>query len=311
MFPGGVMRKTRYTHWLIGLLCLLVLAAVHHMAGLRRSAYAAAQSSADRQGTIAVKGLSRTYLVHLPSEYDGQSPLPLVLVLHGATESPEGVEQLSGMSGKADKENFIAVYPRGTGRLPTWNAGNCCGFAQQNNVDDVAFLGALIEKIEHDYAVDAKRVYATGISNGAMMSYRLACELSDKIAAIAPVEGAQDTPCHPSSPVGVIIFHGTADHLVPFNGGSTPFQVGSRRSDTPVADAVAFWVKKNGCADNPSHDETSAVHVDKYLNCKSDRTVELYAIQGGHHMWPGVPMSGNSVPATDLIWSFFAQNPKT
>jgi polyhydroxybutyrate depolymerase len=241
--------------------------------------------------------------------------MPVVIVLHGAIESPEGVEKLSGMSAKADKENFIAVYPRGTGRgnaarIPTWNSGNCCGYAQQNRVDDVAFMRALISQLEQNYTVDPKRVYVTGISNGGMMSYRLACELSDKIAAAAPVEGAQNLPCKPSSPVSIIVFHGTADRLVPFNGGSTPFQIGPKRNDTSVAETVAFWVKRDGCSTTPKHDETFALHSDVYSGCKEGTGVELYAVQGGHHIWPGSPISGNSVPATDLMWTFFSQHPK-
>jgi polyhydroxybutyrate depolymerase len=294
--------------WLTGLVCVLVLVVVHDVAGLRKadsSAYPTKQ-----QSTVAVNGLTRSFFVHLPPGYDDQTALPVVLVLHGASESTEGVEQLSGMSSKADKENFIAVYPSGTGRLPTWNAGNCCGYAQLNHIDDVAFLRALIDKIEQDYAVDPKRIFATGISNGAMMSYRLACELSDRIAAIAPVEGAQNLQCKPSDPVSVIIFHGTADHLVPFEGGVTPFQVGPKRTDTSVVDTVAFWLKENGCMATATHEETSAVHIDKYLHCSTGRSVELYAVQGGHHMWPGTHLSGNTVAATDLMWDFFAKHPK-
>ncbi len=157
----------------------------------------------------------------------------------------------------------------------------------ENKIDDVAFFRALLEKVEKDYSVDPKRIYATGISNGGMMSYRLACELSEKFAAISPVEGAQDIPCHPTSPVSVIIFHGTADHLVPFNGGSTPYQMGSIRSDTSVADTVAFWVNYDGCAATPKHAETEEVHTDIYSGCRANTAVALYAIQGGHHMWPG------------------------
>jgi polyhydroxybutyrate depolymerase len=192
----------------------------------------AVAGAADGSGTLDLDGRTRTYLV---------------LVLHGGGQSPRSAEKMSGMSAKADKENFLVVYPSGTGRLssmPTWNSGACCSHAMKNNVDDVAFLRALISKLEEDYAVDRKRVFVTGISNGGMMSYRLACELADKIAAIAPVEGAQDTPCHPSSPLSVVIFHGTADRLVPFSGGTTPFQIGSKRSDTPVAETVSLWVKE-------------------------------------------------------------------
>ncbi len=269
-----------------------------------------ASQARDKSGTLDIDGLTRNYFVHVPSSYDGKTPLPLVFVLHGATQSAESAERMSGMSAKADKENFLAVYPSGIGRVPTWNSGACCGPAMQQNVDDVAFLRALIRKLEHGYAIDSKRIFVTGISNGAMMSYRLACEMSDQIAAIAPVEGAQDLACHPAKPVAVIVFHGTDDHLVPFDGGSTPFQMGSKRSDTPVADTVAFWVREDGCSPAPQHEETAAVHTDIYTGCKDSTAVALYAIQGGHHMWPGLKLSGNNIPATDLMWAFFAAHPK-
>ncbi len=143
-----------------------------------------------------------------------------------------------------------------------------------------------------------------------MMTYRVGCELADKIAAIAPVEGAQNIACRPSVPVSVIVFHGTADRLVPFHGGTTPFQIGSKRSDNSVASAVAFWVKQDGCSPAPKHEENAAVHSDIYSDCKNGTSVALYAIQGGRHSWPGGRVSGNSVPATDLMWSFFLQHPK-
>ena len=145
--------------------------------------------------------------------------MPLVIVLHGAIQGNASAERMSGMSALADKEKFVAVYPQGTsmmGNAPTWNAGNCCGYAQQKNVDDIAFLRALIGKLEKDYSIDAKRIYVTGISNGGMMSFRVACEMADVVAAVAPVEGAQNVDCKPSAPVSVIVFHGTADRLVPF-----------------------------------------------------------------------------------------------
>jgi polyhydroxybutyrate depolymerase len=246
----------------------------------------------------------RTYALHVPPSYDAKTPLPLVFVLHGATESNDNVEQLSGMSSEADQRRFLVAYPRGIGNLPTWNAGNCCGAAVQEKVDDVGFLGALLAKLEHDYAVDRKRVYFTGISNGAMMSYRMACEMADDVAAIAPVEGAQNIDCHPSAPVSVLIFHGTADRLVPFDGGF------STQLNKPVSYAVNFWVKRDGCATTPAHAESAEAHIDRYTGCRDDAAVTLYAIQGGHHMWPGHPLSGNHVPATELIWSFFAAHPK-
>ena len=274
-------------------------------------------SAATRAGTVSASlefgGRTRTYLLHVPPAHGTKALLPLVFVLHGATQSNESAERMSGMSPKADQEHFIAVYPNGTARLsnvPTWNAGTCCGYAMKNQVDDIGFLRALIAQLERDYAVDRKRIYFTGISNGAMMSYRVACEMSGQVAAISPVEGALDVDCHPSEPVSVLIFHGTADHLVPFNGGSTPFQLGSKRSDTSVAYAVNFWVKRDSCSAAPKHEETTEAHIDTYSQCEHGAGVALYAIQGGHHMWPGLRISGNSIPATDLIWSFFAAHPK-
>ncbi len=260
--------------------------------------------------TLEVDGRTRSYYVHAPANYDGKTPLPVVIVLHGATQGAQSAEKMSGMSELADREHFLAVYPSGTGRAVTWNAGNCCGYALMNNVDDVAFLRAMIAKIESQYPVDRRRIYMTGISNGAMMSFRAACEMADVVAAVAPVEGAQNLECHPSAPVSVIIFHGTADRLVPMEGGVTPLQIGPKRTDMPTADAVRFWVKRDGCSATPQHDESDEVHTDLYSGCKDGSAVAFYAIQGGRHMWPGLKISGNHVPATEIMWRFFAAHPK-
>jgi len=287
----------------------LLAAALVSGAACRRFAASASQTG-NRNSTLDFGGLTRQYFVHVPPSYDGKKPLPLVLVLHGATQSAESIERMSGMSAAADRETFLAVYPTGTGRLPTWNAGPCCGYAVENRIDDVGFLDALIGRVERDYAVDPRRIFATGISNGGMMSYRLACELAGKVAAIAPVEGAQDLPCHPSNPVSVIIFHGTADRLVPFEGGATTFQVGRRRSDTSVSSSAAFWVEHNGCSATPKREESTEVQIENYSGCRDGTAVALYAIQGGRHIWPGTRLSRNDVPATSLRWSFFARHPK-
>ena len=271
---------------------------------------AASSRAATNSRSIAVDGSAREYLLHVPANHAPGKKMALVLVLHGATQSPESAERMSGMSELSDREDFLVAYPRGTGRLPTWNAGNCCGYALNNKVDDVAFIRALIEKIEREYPVDPRRVYVTGISNGAMMSFRLACDLSDRIAAIAPVEGAQNLTCRPSERVSVLVFHGTADRLVPFNGGSTPFQVGGRRTDTPVVNTVAFWAGTDGCSLAPVRQETREVHTTVYSDCKNGAGVQLYAIQGGRHIWPGTRLSGNDVRATEIMWAFFEQHPK-
>jgi len=295
----------------LGAVLLLVCGAAWRRGKLRAASETPTRTqSATISASLESGGRTRTYLVHLPPSDGAGTLLPLVFVLHGATESDASVEKLSGMSAKADQEHFVAVYPSGTGRLPTWNAGNCCGPAVKEHIDDIGFLRALLETLKRDYPIDPKRVYFTGISNGAMMSYRVACEMSGQVAAIAPVEGALNVDCHPMAPVAVLIFHGTADRLVPFKGGSTLFQVGDRRTDNSVAGAVNFWVKRDVCEANPTHEETPEVHTDKYSHCQDGTAVVLYAIQGGHHMWPGHPFSNNNVPATDLIWSFFAAHPK-
>src|ERR1700722_12065247 len=281
---------------LVVILTLLGLAAVRRGRVRSELGLPPAAEAGTIFGSLEFDGRTRGYLVHPPRGYRPGAPLPVVFVLHGATESNDGVEELSRMSVKADAEHFIAVYPAGTGRVVTWNAGNCCGSAMKENVDDIGFLRALLEKIERDYAIDPQRVYFTGISNGGMMSYRVACEMSDQVAAIAPVEGALNVDCHPSAPVSVLIFHGTADHLVPFNGGTTPFQIGGKRSDNSVAGAVDFWVKRDACSATPKHEESPEAHIDKYSACQDGAGVTLYAIQGGHHMWPGLAISGNSVP---------------
>lgn len=299
------MRFRRRRILLLGAIALLVCGAAWRRSLPPVSAIPAPIQIGTHSASMEFGGQARTYLLHIPAGYDGKSPLPIVFVLHGATESNYNVENLTGMSAKADREHFIAVYPRGTGRLPTWNAGNCCGYAMAAHVDDIGFFRALLEKLGRDYDVDRKRVYFTGISNGAIMSYRVACEMSEQVAAIAPVEGTLNIDCHPAAPVSVLIFHGTADRLVPFNGGM------STQRNSSVAYAVDFWVKRDGCSPAPAHEETAESHTDKYSGCNDDTDVARYAIQGGRHMWPGHPLSGNSVPATDLMWSFFAAHPKS
>lgn len=281
-----------------------------------------ASDSDKHPGTIDVGGRTRTYFVHTPPGYAGDDKLPLVMVLHGGGGNAENAERMSGMSDKADAANFLVVYPDGTGgageHFHTWNSGNCCAYALRNDVDDVAFLRALLDKLEYEYAVDPKRVFVTGMSNGGMMAYRVGCTLADKVAAIAPVAGSLDIECNPSQPVSVIAFHGTADENVPYDGGVGKKQLDAAREDKPVSYAIGFWVKRDACNATPKKSEKGTLRTDVYSGCADGTAVVLNTIVGQGHAWPGSPhilrgladKPDPTVPATDLMWDFFQSHPK-
>ncbi len=282
----------------------------------------AAREPGDYEQSLTHAGRTRTYTVHLPRGVGAAHAFPLVIVLHGGGGNSENAARMSGFSALADQENFIVVYPDGTGRLGdvllTWNAGNCCGYALDNNVDDVGFIRALIAQLQRDYPIDTRRVYATGMSNGGMMSYRLGCELSDHLAAIAPVAGALNVECKPSTPISVIAFHGTADQHVLFDGGAPKIKADPHpREDQSVAYAMNFWAQHNRCEATPQREERGHVIHETYTNCANGVAVELYAITGEGHTWPGgqrgsalgdVPT--RDISATNVMWEFFKAHPK-
>jgi polyhydroxybutyrate depolymerase len=281
----------------------------------------AASDDSKRPGSIESGGRTRSYFVHTPPGYDGSEKLPLVMMLHGGGGNAENAEKVSGLSDKADAVNFLVVYPDGTGgvgdHFHTWNSGNCCAYAMKNNVDDVAFLRALLEKLEYEYAVDPKRIYVTGISNGGMMAYRVACAMADKVAAIAPVAGALNVACDPSSPVSVIAFHGTEDENVAYNGGVGKRQIDGPREDKPVSYAIDFWVKRDGCNAAPKKLEVGTLRFEGYSGCKDGTAVVLETVVGQGHAWPGsdrvwklLDKPDPTVKATDLMWTFFQAHPK-
>ena len=244
--------------------------------------------------------LTRTYLVHVPSSYDDNMPTPLVIVLHGYTGTAEGMETLTEFTAKSDEEGFIVVYPQGL--VQRWNVG----FGTLKfDTDDVGFINELINRLEQKYAIDPNRIYVTGFSNGAMMAYLLGAELSDKIAAIAPVAGSIGAMMNnvleiipdPSQPVSVIVFHGTADTSVLYEGDGF----------LSVAESVAFWVRHDGCSMNPQNETSSNGQVIKsvYSGGTNGTEVVLYTIVDLAHDWPTTP-----IKATDIIWDFFLSHPK-
>ena len=272
---------------------------------------------------IDVGGLTRSYMVRGPKHGDTSAPLPVVLALHGATMNGPAMAWFTDLNRKADQAGFIAVYPNGTGKRSAlyWNGGNCCGPALENNVDDVAFIDALLNDLMRAYPVDAKRVFATGMSNGAMMAYRLAAELSERIAVIAPVAGCLATEIgRLKRPVSVVHFHGTNDEFVPFRGGKGA-RSSSGISHCSVDDSILAWVKANGCSASPNIDMLSkegdefTVIRKTYGPGNEGAEVVLVAIEGGGHTWPGkkpssaiLGKSALNISANDLMWEFFEKH---
>lgn len=273
----------------------------------------------DHDERITVDQRERTYRVHLPPAL-GSTPLPLVIVLHGGGGNGDNAARMTGMSAKADQENFIVVYPDGSGRLGdkllTWNAGNCCGYAAENNIDDVGFIRALIGQLQREYPLDPQRIYVTGMSNGAMMTQRLACEASDLIVAIGPVAGTLNVACQPTQPVAVIAFNGMQDEHVLFQGGPPKKSLDPHpRVDKSVADTISFWVNNNRCGSTPFHTEKGNILRDEYSGCAGDASVVLYTIKDGGHAWPGGQRGSifgdaptQEISATDLMGAFFKQH---
>jgi polyhydroxybutyrate depolymerase len=257
--------------------------------------------------TIDVGGVSRAYKVHVPPSYDG-SPIPVVLNFHGLNSNGFQQELLTQMSVLSDSENFIVAYPDGIGQ--SWNAGECCDPAHSTGVDDIAFVNAMLDDISSDYCVDQKRVYATGMSNGGLMSHRLGCELADRIAAIGPVAGAVVVlTCNPSRPMPVMHFHGTDDQLVPFAGIAS---VGL----PSVPDMIAAWAARDNCQGAAVETFSNGdSHCETFENCDAGSEVTLCTVEGGGHTWPGglpVPSLGfttQDLNATSAMWDFFLAHP--
>jgi polyhydroxybutyrate depolymerase len=270
-------------------------------------------------------GLTRTYVVRAPAElHQRRSRLPLVIVLHGGGGDASSAERVTGFTEKARAEGFVVVYPEGTSRgvtrLLTWNAGHCCGYAMQARVNDVGFISALIDTLIADHRVDPARVYVTGMSNGGMMVHRIGIELSQKVAAIAPVVatvfGDERKPDHP---VSAIMLNGKLDESVPYRGGAPGGRFPGAWDGTPAKPSVdqgVFWASANGCEPIPAINESATVTVTRY-RCPSGKAVELYLLAPNGHAWPGgEPGSAlgdtriSTLKATSLIWDFFSAHPK-
>jgi polyhydroxybutyrate depolymerase len=283
------------------------------------------------KGSILVDGSVRTYLVHVPVSYNQDNPTPLVLALHGGGGNAAKTQKVTnnGFDLLSEKEGFIIVYPNGIEK--NWNDGRDVRRyrAQRDKIDDVAFISALIDELAEEYNIDRARVYATGISNGAMMCLRLACELSDKIAAVAPVVGAMPVnltfSCRPSEPVSLLFINGTDDPLVPWRGGSVRFGRLSLGRVISVPETVVLWASHDNCpvepalTEEPDTDLKDGTRIKRatYGPCQDDTEIVFYTVEGGGHAWPGgypyasvrfIGKTSRDMDACKVIWEFFKKH---
>lgn len=280
--------------------------------------------SRDQTATLVSGGFTRSSEIHLPPAYDAKTPFPLVLVLHGRLGDGRGMRRISHFDQVADRHGFLVVFPDGYQK--SWADGGSPGPAERANVDDVAFIGALLDRLKKDFRVDTRRLYVTGLSNGGYMSGRLACDLASRLAAAAPVAALITDQvavnCHPSRPIPILYFLGTADPLVPYARGAT--HSFARRTVLFAGNTLAMWRKLDACdsaslTDDLPHPSGDSTHTTRtvWSSCRGTSEVVLLTVHGGGHAWPGgVPYLPESVigrtssdfDASELIWQFFSRH---
>lgn len=307
---GFFLKSNARVYWLT-LALLLLLAACDKQDGRD-------ESDNRISGSIPVDGRWRTYTLILPENYSTGSDFALVIAMHGGGGDADQFESTSKLTEKARASGFMVVYPEGVRSngllgLRTWNAGGCCEYAMDNNIDDVNFLSLLVDHLVVTYKINPKKVYATGHSNGGMMSYRLACELSDKIAAIV-VSGCTmvvTRDCLPSRPVPVMHLHSILDSRVPYLGG-----IGiSNVYYPPVDSGLMVWSGINGCLKKAVVlINNNDYKLTQWSDCQGQVTIQYYLTRDGGHGWPGGQAGGpfsdtpsKVINANDLLWGFFSQ----
>lgn len=289
----------------------------------------------DKRLSIMHDGIERTFHIHLPAMIDENKQLPVVFALHGRGGNGESMILVTrrGFARLADNDKFIIVYPDGIEM--NWNDGRMDeevkDIAHSENIDDVGYISTLIDLMIKNYKADPGRIYVTGISNGAIMAYRLACELAGKITAIAPVDGSIPymllKECSPSRPVSVLAINNINDPLVPYEGGEayTHFHMTKLGQLLSVQESVGFWAKQNKCtekpvvAKEPDRDPRDGTRVTRkeYGEGVEGTEVVLYSVDGGGHTWPGgfqympvwlIGKTSRDIDACEVIWSFFKKH---
>ncbi len=278
--------------------------------------------SGDYERFLVHDDLKRRYEVHVPPAYDGKTPVPVVLNYHGGGGNIDAARRGTKMDAKSDSAGFIVVYPQGTGRFErrilTFNGGRCCGLAARNGVDDVGFTAAILDDLPRYFRIDTRRIYATGLSNGGIMSHRIACEVADRIAAIAAVAGPLEfLRCRPSRPVPVMHIHGTKDNNAPYEGGVGSRSI-SRTRFRSVAQTIRRWLVLNRCPLEPaSKIRKGPAIIETYKPEPGGAEVVLVTVEDGGHVWPGgknilprflVGKDVGGLDANELIWQFFSRH---
>jgi len=281
---------------------------------------------------VGAKKMTRTLLVHVPPGFDGKSKVPVVFMLHGAGGSGEGVMPETGWDTKSDREGFIAVFPDGTPPHPLlparfltnprlWNDGSGRGAIGVDNVDDLGFISAMIDFLEAHYSADAARIYCTGFSNGASMTFSVGLNLANRIAAIAPVAGhLWQREKSLAYPVPLLYIVGTDDPLNPLGGGKVKLPWEAIQDRPPIEDSLKEWERMLGCGPEVQTARSKGVLEVAYDQCAKGGEVEYYRVDGLGHIWPGgknrlpekfVGKPSDALNATDVIWEFFKAHPRT
>lgn len=259
--------------------------------------------------TVTVQGRARIVIVHSPGGVSGA--LALVFNLHGSGSSAADEETFSGMDRVADARGFVAAYPQGSIALGggfAWNVPGQPLFGGEpvpaDAGDEVEFLSQAIAFVQQRYPIDGKRVYAAGMSGGGRMASQLACDLSTKLAAVAPVAGLRfPAPCQGQRAVPIVAFHGTADTVNPYDGNGQAYWTYS------VPTAAQQWALHDACNPTPALSKPSpGVSLTVYAGCTGAASVQLYTIDGAGHEWPGAPQQSNAIDASSVMWAFFTQH---
>ncbi|HEY9790947.1 MAG TPA: PHB depolymerase family esterase [Candidatus Obscuribacterales bacterium] len=276
----------------------------------------------DVMSRLSFEGMNRKYLVHLPPSYHPADPTPLVLVLHGGGGDIGFAVRMFQFNQKADDSGFIVAYPNGSGRLGdhvlTWNTDACCGYAEAHHMNDVGFIRKFLDELENDYNIDKKRVYVVGFSNGAMMAYKLACQMPEKFAGFAAVSGSMNGAERlPAVPISGLIIHGLADRHIPIDGGGGKLaKWGFNVHAKPLEYCVDFWAAADGCKP-PQVQELNDGEVEcrKYLGGKDGTELIVYTIKDYKHSWPGGHRAWfradppyPDLSATDECWDLFSRH---